>query len=255
MITLETIKTLKAYNDSEHEVLSVYLGEDSLRSPSAEFLLSQFHSLLHTYFDKDLRRQYDSDIKRISEFLSDYIPKARSLVFFTAGEQLWQVVELEFTLPSSLAISASPNIKPIVEALPRYSKYLVLLVDREKVRMFTVEQGELVNHSDYVGGYVPQHTKTTGRQPIGGDDAIFRHNETLLKRHIALVARAVVEFTKAQDVHFVIIGGHSEIFKKVAASLPISIRSKIVNSFVTEINIPLNEILLESKKIAAIVNQ
>jgi hypothetical protein len=141
-----------------------------------------------------------------------------------------------------------------VDALPRYSMYLVLLVDREKVRMFTVEQGELIDHSDYVGGYVPHHTKSTGREPIGGDDAVFRHNETLLKRHIALVAKAVVEFTKTQDVHFVIIGGHSEIFKKVAASLPASIRNKIVNSFVTEINIPLNEILLESKKIAATVS-
>jgi hypothetical protein len=243
MISPTTVKTIQAYSNSDNKVLSVYLGEDTRQSSNGEFLLTQFHSLLHGYFDKDLRREYDNDIKRISEFLVDYIPKARSLVFFTAGEHLWQVIELE-----------SPIIKPIVDALPRYSMYLVLLVDREKVRMFTVEQGELVDHSDYVGGYVPHHAKSTGREPIGGDDAVFRHNETLLKRHVALVAKTVVEFTKTQDVHFVIIGGHSEIFKKVAASLPVSIRNKIVNSFVTEINIPLNEILLESKKIAATVS-
>jgi len=253
MITPATIKKLRTYDDPAHQVLSVYLGEDSLQSPSSEFLLSQFHSLLHKYFDKDLRREHEDDIRLISEFLGDYVPKARSLAFFTAGKELWQVVELEFSLAAGLTLSASPNIKPIIEALPRYSKYLVLLVDREKVRMFTVEQGELVDHSDYVGGYVPHHAKSTGREPIGGDDAVFRHNETLLKRHIALVAKAVVEFTKAQDVHFVIIGGHSEIFKKVVAALPMWLRSKIVNSFVTEINIPLNEILLESKKIAATV--
>jgi hypothetical protein len=51
----------------------------------------------------------------------------------------------------------------------------------------------------------------------------------------------------------VIIGGHSEMFKRVAASLPAELRSKVVDSFVTEINIPLNEILMESKKIAATV--
>jgi hypothetical protein len=254
MISPTTVKTIQAYSNSDNKVLSVYLGEDTRQSSNGEFLLTQFHSLLHGYFDKDLRREYDNDIKRISEFLVDYIPKARSLVFFTAGEHLWQVIELEFSLPVSLTVSASPIIKPIVDALPRYSMYLVLLVDREKVRMFTVEQGELVDHSDYVGGYVPHHAKSTGREPIGGDDAVFRHNETLLKRHVALVAKTVVEFTKTQDVHFVIIGGHSEIFKKVAASLPVSIRNKIVNSFVTEINIPLNEILLESKKIAATVS-
>jgi hypothetical protein len=253
MITAATITLLNGYNDPDHPVLSVYLGDDTKQSPTGEFLLLQFHSLLHRYFDKDLRRQFDGDINRVSEYLGQYIPKARSLVFFSAGAQLWQVVELEFSLPASLTLAAAPNIKPVVDALPKYAMYLVLLVDREKVRMFTVEQGELVDHSDYFGSYVPNLAKSTGRDPAGGDDKVFRHNEELLKQHIASVAKAVVKFTKAKDVHFVIIGGHSEIFKKVAASLPIGIRSKIVNSFVTEINIPLNEILRESKKIAATV--
>jgi len=251
MITLATIKILKAYNDPDHQVLSVYLGEDTKQSPMGEFLLSQFHSLLHSYADKDSRSHFDADIKRITSYLSDYTPKARSLIFFTAGEKLWQVIELEFSLPARLSVNASPEISPIIDALLKYSMYLVLLVDREKVRMFTVEQGELVDHSDYVGGYVPHHAKTTGQEPNQAGDTIFRHNETLLTRHIALVAKAVAEFTKAKDVHFIIIGGHAEIFKKVAASLPPRLRSKIVDSFVTEINIPLNEILLESKAIAA----
>jgi hypothetical protein len=82
MISPTTVKTIQAYSNSDNKVLSVYLGEDTRQSSNGEFLLTQFHSLLHGYFDKDLRREYDNDIKRISEFLVDYIPKARSLVFF-----------------------------------------------------------------------------------------------------------------------------------------------------------------------------
>jgi hypothetical protein len=121
--------------------------------------------------------------------------------------------------------------------------------------MFTVEQGEIVDHSEFIGGYVPQKVKSTGRDISGGDgDINFRHNEELLQRHIDLAAKAVTKFTKAGDIHFVIIGGHAEMFKKVAKSLPSSLQTKVAGSFVTEVNIPLNEILLESKKIAATIS-
>ena len=252
MITVQTVKKLSSFIDSDVSILSVYLGADTLHSPSGEFLLTQFHSLLHQCLSKEQRVTFENDIKRITEYLQDYIPSARSVAFFTAGESLWQVVGLEFSLPISMCISNSPNLKPIQDSLKKYSMYLVLLVDREKARMFTVEQGEMVDHSEFLGSYVPQLSKSTGRDSaVGKSDINFRHNESLLSRHIAKIAQAVAAFTKTKDVHFVIIGGHSEIFKRVAASLPESLRSKIADTFVTEVNIPLNELLLESKKLAA----
>ena len=200
-----------------------------------------------------MRVEFAADISRIETALSEYIPKARTLVIFSAGEQLWQIVDLEFSLPPSLMISTSPNMTPLLEALPRYSKYLVLFVDREKMRMFTVEQGKMVDHTEYIGDPVPQNSKSTGIDRAGSTDGNFRHNEVLLQQHIEKTAQAVAKFTRSNTVQFVIIGGHSELFKRVAASLPAGLRSKVAGSFVTEINITLNEILIESKKIAAAV--
>ena len=253
MITSATIKRLKTFERSGFQIMTVYLSEASLRAPTGTYFLSQFHSLIHHYLDKPMRVEFASDISRIEKMLGEHIPKARTLVIFSAGQQMWQIVGLEFSLPASLMISTSPNMSPILEALPRYSRYLVLLVDREKVRMFTVEQGEMIDHSELIGGYVPQDSKSTGIDRAGSTDGNSRHNEVLLQRHIEKTAQAVAKFTSSHDVHFVIIGGHSEMFKRVAASLPAGLRSKVVDSFVTEINIPLNEILMESKKIAATV--
>jgi hypothetical protein len=253
MITLTTIKKLKKFERSNLQIMTVYLSEATLRSPTGAYLLSQFHSLLHRYLDKPMRVKFAADISRIEKTLAEHIPKARSLVVFTDGENLWEVVGLEFPLPASLTISTSPNMQPLLLALPKYSRYLVLLVDREKVRMFTVEQGEMIDHSDYIDGSVPQLSKSTGIDRAGSTDGEFRHNQVLLQRHIEKTAKAVAKFTQSHDVHFVIIGGHSEMFKRVAASLPAGLRSKVVDSFVTEINIPLNEILMESKKIASTV--
>ena len=255
MIKSSIIEKLKTYNDSSFQILSIYLGADTVQSPSGEFLLKQFHSLIHQNLSKEQRAIFGNDITRIEKYLIEQIPLARSLIFFSAGKQLWEIVELEFYVATDLSVGTSPNIGPMLQSLQKYTKYLVLLVDRKKARMFTVEQGEIIDRSELIGDHVPQKVKSTGRDISGGDgDIHFRYNEELLQHHVDLAAKAVTKFTKNNDIHFVIIGGHAEMFKKVIKSLPTSLQEKVVSSFVTELNIPLNDILLKSKKIAATVN-
>jgi len=254
MIRPNAIKELKGFNDSPYQILTVYLGSDSVQAPSAEVLLTQLHSLIHQNLSSEQRVTFKSDIERIEKYLSNYIPSARSLVFFSAAKQLWEVVDLEFSMPMSLSVNNSPNIDQLVESLQNHSKYLVLLVDREKARMFTVEQGEIVDRSQFIKGYVPQKIKATGRDNLlNQSDTNFRRNDNLLKQHVDIAAKAAAEFTKTNNINFVIIGGHAEMFKKVTDSLPSNLRTKIVAELVTEVNIPLNDILIESKKIAATI--
>jgi len=255
MIQPDTIKKLNGFNNSSFQILSVYLGTDSTQAPSGEVLLTQFHSLVHQDLSSEQRSEFKSDIDRIEKYLGTYIPSARTLVFFSAGDNLWEVASLEFSLQSGLIATSSPDMNPLTEALQKYSKYLVLLVDREKARMFSVEQGEIVDRSQFIKGYVPPRIKSTGRDnPFNQSDTNFRHNEQLLKQHIKYAADAVVKFTSANDINFILIGGHAEMFKKVADSLPANLKSKVVADFVTEVNIPLNDILLLSKKVAATIN-
>src|SRR5665213_1375968 len=127
MIKPNLIEKLKTYDGSSFQILSVYLGADSVQSPSGEFLLKQFHSLLHHHLNKDLRETFKSDITRIEKYLAEYIPSARSLIFFSAGKQLWETAELEFYVSQSLSVGTSPNVDPLIQSLQKYSKYLVVL--------------------------------------------------------------------------------------------------------------------------------
>jgi hypothetical protein len=252
MITPSTLSILKSHCNSQYQILSVYLGFEGSKAIGSKELLTQLDSLVHEKLSKTERVFFGKDITNIKNYLKNYTPTAKSLIFFSAGDNLWQVVHLEFYLEQSIIIGNSPYLLPIVEALDKHSMYLVMLVDREKVRMFTVEQGEMVDHSDYKTGHIPQVAKSTGRDyGLGRSDINHRHNEVTLRRHIKLTAEKVASFTKNQNIRFVILGGHSEIFKKVSSSLPTNLRNKILDRFVTEINIPLNELMLESKQIAA----
>lgn len=251
MIKPEEIERLKLYNDSDFPILSVYLGADNLQAPSEKFLLSQFHSLLHQNLDKEQREIFQTDIERIEEFLDNYTPTSRSLVIFSFGEKLWEVFKLEFYIPANVSISMSPNLDPILKSQQKYSKYMVLLVDREKAKMFTVEQGEIADQAEVDGDYVPQNKATTGRDGNAGrSDIMSRHTNEMLNRHIDNACKTADKFAKSQNIDFLIIGGHKEMFAKIAEALPPELKNKLAGSFVTELNIPLNDILIESKQIA-----
>lgn len=255
MIKPDELERIESYNNSNFPILSVYLGADNLQAPSEKFLITQFHSLLHQSLDKEQREIFQTDIERIEDFLNDYIPTSRSLIIFSSGERLWEVVNLEFYLEANISINMLPNLDPILKSEQKYSKYMVLLVDREKARMFTVEQGEIAEQSEFSSNYVPQNKQATGRDGNAGrSDIMTRHTNELLKRHIDNACKAASKFASTKDIDFLIIGGHSEIFAKVAKSLPLNLRDKLAGSFVTEINIPLNDILIKSKEIAEVVN-
>src|SRR6266567_360077 len=125
MIQPSIIEKLKTYNGSSFQILSVNLGVDGVQSPSGEFLLKQFHSLIHQGLTKEQRTIFEGDITRIEKYLDAYIPTYRTLIFFTAGQQLWETVGLEFSLPAGLSVGTSPNVDPILQSLQKYTKYLV----------------------------------------------------------------------------------------------------------------------------------
>ena len=252
MIEPDTIKELESYNNSKYSILSVYLGSDSLQAPSKDILLPQFHSLLHQNLTKTQREMFEFDISRIEDYLNNYAPSANSLIFFSAGEKLWKVVNLYYPIPNRMTIDSSPDITPIIKSQNKYSRYLVLMVDREKARMFTVEQGEILEHEDFKKGYVPQRKKMTGHDNNTDSLTMLRRTENYLDKHIDRVSQEVAKFVKAKDLDFIIIGGHQQLFNRVINSLPADFQSKIAGTFVSELNVPLNDILIESKKIAEV---
>ncbi len=248
----KVINKLQEFNNSSFPVLSVYLGSATKQAPSSTLLSTQFHSQIHQTLSDQEKKLFRKDLERIGDFIkSEYNARGkRSVVFFSAGKKLWETLKFEFYLQPLCLVSYSPYIHPIMEALDKYKKYLVLLADREKARLFTVHLGEIREHRDIFNGVVPQKVRA-------GDDAwdqqnkIFRHIEDHLHRNLQLITRATDDFVKNNPVSFVIIGGHKEMIPKIKKHLKYPLSKMILGEFVTELNIPLNEIFLKSKKIAA----
>lgn len=128
-------------------------------------------------------------------------------------------------------------------------RYLVLLVDREKAKLFTVFLGFIEDYKEFTTDHVPQKVKAK-KIDFGRDDKISRHIEGHLDKHLKSVAQITKEFVRGKKINFILIGGHKELFAKVKRHLLYPLNKKKLGEFVTELNIPLDRIFIRCEKAA-----
>ena len=251
----ETLKKLEQFVNFSFPILSIYLGEAQKKSGSSTLFISQFHSQVHRNLKEEERKSFRKDLERAESYIRDSWDSRgkRSLVIFTSGKKLWEVLGFEFYLLPLCLVSHSPVVQPIIEALAKYRPYLVLLADREKARLFTVHLGEVEEHKDVFDAQVPQRVKH-GDNTWDQQNKIQRHIENHLHRHLKFIENQTHEFLKDHPVSFIIVGGHQEMIPKIKKHLNYPLNKMVLGQFVSELNIPLNDVFLHSKKIAQRIN-
>lgn len=242
------IKILTGYKTRDKPVLSIYLGDDSKKSMSSEIFITKYNSLLKkmTKKEKDMFRE---EIRKIKNYLKENLDtrSLKNITFFASGGFLWEVVPFAFYIQTLYKIRDKPYLEPILNALNEQKKYLVLLVDHEKARIFTVHFGKIEEHFDVFNESVPQRVKAINKAWMR-QDKIFRHIEDHLNRHLVFIAEKVKEFVEKNNVNFIVLGGHKELFEKIKVNLPQKFKKRVSGAFVTELNIPINSVYLKVKK-------
>jgi peptide chain release factor subunit 1 len=197
------------------------------------------------------RKRFANAIQKINEYLEQIFDSRgkRSIAFF-ANDTLFEILEFEFPLLPLIKFSNAAYLDPILAQIFDHNRYLVLLVDRKKARMFTVNLGEIEEYKDFIVDAVPQEVKVEEEHFYGRSNKISRHIEDHLNRHLKIVTEKLKEFIDGERINFILLGGHEDLFERVKKQLPKYLRDKVVGEFPFELNVPLNEILLASKKVA-----
>ncbi len=99
------------------------------------------------------------------------------------------------------------------------NKYLVLLADRKRAIMFTLQNNSAGHRKEFVDGQVPQKVKH-GDNTWDSQDKIFRHIENHLHIHLLLVIEAIKSFLKENHVDGIVIGSHTPLFSNIEKHFP-----------------------------------
>lgn len=124
----------------------------------------------------------------------------------------------------------------------KHKTYMVLLVDREHAKMFTLLNGAVLLLKEMKADYVPKTVKHVGDVRDARDQA-SRHVELFLNKHLTRVGKEAELFATENNIEVVLIGTHKPLFGKVKKNLPEALMKKVRQEFVTELKGPFGEIL------------
>lgn len=242
----DTLQKLKGYNNSPFPILSAYLSV----SQSTD-LAKHFEDMVTSSYPDHKKALVEDDIVYISSFLSTLKNKHKykAIALFSGGNKLWEVVTTLFDLPESVTIAFSPHTAPLVKALAVYNRYLVILADRKKTRLYTLYLGTIEEKEEFSENDVPQKVRAQGSSELA--KKIDRHIKDHLHKHFNLVATHVADFVKRRPLAGVVVGGHKESLHVLEKHLPKNLREKIIGEFIADTDLDTNSVITKSKAIIA----
>lgn len=242
MITRENLSELLSFDPEGYLTTTLYLQIDG--APQASYVIELKdlikackNSLENEKLNPQTRESVNGDLKKIQDYVTLEFSKegVRTLVIFScAAKKWWQVLTLSLPLRNHLEISSKPYIRPLTYLLDKYSRFLCILVERARARLFEVFAGEILEHTDILD-------EVPGKVKMGGfagyeERRIERHIEDHVRRHYKHVAEAAMNLERKYQNDHVILGGTEQNTNEFRHFLHSTLQDKLVSTVLEDIN-------------------
>ncbi|MDY7101355.1 MAG: hypothetical protein S0880_09225 [Actinomycetota bacterium] len=171
--------------------MSCYLDVDGRRLPTRADVERELEALLRPVRNRpELDPRAHADLDRIAGVVRNGLDRshARGLaVFSSASAGLWEVLELPMPVRNQLVVGQHPAVTQLESMARDFERMGVLLVDRQRARMFVFEWGELVDHSERFDE-LPRDFDDRGERERGDVDDHVAAMQSRHLRHAAAVA-------------------------------------------------------------------
>lgn len=243
----EDIKRLKERLEGHPgPVLSVYLSVNA-RIPENQ---GQAYKVRLKDALRELEEVPEELAGRIRESVEGQVHQhARTLVFFAAGDGLFERYELQLDLPEAYRFG-KPYLAPLVLGLDEHESYGVALVDAEEFRFFvSAPMGDPAAGSDGAssGFFREVDLKPSRPYPRGGGqtdlDPAGRKQDSNIYRFYKDAGELTQKLVAQDNVKNLIIAGPKERTSVFREALPEPVREKVVAEAAVAANAPENEIL------------
>jgi peptide subunit release factor 1 (eRF1) len=193
-------------------VLSLYLDVDPRQRTVDEYRLALRHLLASV--DGQATKQDRALIERYVE--REYDRQSRGLICFScAAENLWYAFPMMTPVTDVAFAGVRPYVKPLSDILDTYSRYGVVLVDKEGARIFLFNLGVVEGVTDIIGEDIKRH-KQGGRAAA----RYQRHEDEAAYRNQKDAAEMTAELVRSGDIRRLILAGTDENLAQFTALLP-----------------------------------
>jgi len=227
----------------ETPVLSVYLNVDPTEQKKDEYKLALKHML-----EQVEEAAAAEDVAAVERYFDhEYDWSGRGVVLFScAQDDFWRNYTVALPVESMVKVADRPYVWPLAALVDAYSSYMVALVDRQGVRMFMFDMGELKETDEHAGEEIRKLKRgrgsSGGHGRRGGGPVSSQHEEETVKRNLRGSAKAVEQFWQTHKPRRLILAGADHTVVQFRDLLPQSLRDKIIGTFAAEMNVSESEI-------------
>jgi peptide subunit release factor 1 (eRF1) len=240
MISEDRVRALAGHRGS-CVVTSCYLDVDGRRHPRHADYEAQLDGLLREAREKaagfgpEAVRSVAGDLDRIGSWVRGGFDRShvRGLAFFAcSADGFFDVIESPLPVSNEIVVNHTPHVRPLESILQAYERFAVLLVDRQRARLFRFELGELTEHTE-VFDAVPRGGDQAGHPAQGSRGAhVQRHSEEVAHRHLKHAAEVTFTELQQRPVEHVILGGPHEVVVEVEGLLHPWVRERVADRLV-----------------------
>jgi peptide subunit release factor 1 (eRF1) len=240
VISEDRIRALAGHRGS-CVVTSCYLDVDGRRHPRHADYETQLEYLVRegrekaAGFGPEAVRSVTTDLDRITAWVRGGFDRShvRGLAFFAcSADGFFEVVESPLPTCNDIVVNHTPHVRPLEAILQAYERFAVLLVDRQRARLFRFELGELTEHTE-VFDAVPRGGDQAGHPAQGSRGAhVQRHTEVVAHRHLKHAAEVTFGELQQRPVDHVILGGPHEVVAELEGLLHPWVRERVADRLV-----------------------
>ena len=237
MISEDRIRELAGHRTS-NVVTSCYLDVDGRRQVRPADYETQLDHLLREAREKaagfgpEAARSVAADLDRIAAWVRSGFDRSRvrGLAFFAcSADGFFDVVESPLPVRNGVVVNHTPHVRPLESILQAYERFAVVLVDRQRARLFRFELGELTEHAE-VFDAVPRGGDQAGHPAQGSRGGhVQRHNEEVAHRHLKHAAEVTFTELQQRPVDHVILGGPHEVVAELEGLFHTWIRERVAD--------------------------
>lgn len=128
-------------------------------------------------------------------------------------------------------------------------QYLIIIADKKKAVLFLFNKDDMEISKKIMDPGVRKETKINSGEIYGKNTKLEHKMDNQLHQHLQLIMHEIEAFVQGKHINGVFIGGHQPLFHLIEDALPTLLQEKVRGDFVTELNIPEEELLRHCTKV------
>lgn len=235
-VSEELVRELAAFTGTDAPVTSLYLDVDGRRYVRPRDVDQHLDALLREAsaragsdgLSKAAQQSVADDLARMAAHVRTGMARSgtntRGVALFSCtAHGLWRVVELPVPVRSRVVVNHTPYVRELESVVARGLRFAVLLVDRQRARLFLFGLGGLADRTELLDR-LPRHDDDGGGLTR---DQVASQAAAAAQRHLRRAAQAAFEVFRDAGFDHLVLGGPDEVVAVLERELHPWLRDRI----------------------------